>query len=61
LPESIEEICGDEEEHENEEEHEEEHEHGACRCPDQGPCPCDHGEVQTFSSADFCVPELHQD
>ena len=57
-PESITEICVEEEE---EEEEGEEHQHGACVCPDEGECPCDHGEIETHGDHDYCVPELHEE
>ncbi len=40
---------------------EEEHEHGACLCPAEGECFCDHGEVQVLGAASYCVPELHHE
>lgn len=42
-------------------EHSEEHQHGACLCPTQGVCPCDDGEVETYDSKQYCIPELHHD
>ena len=55
-PEEITTIC-----EEHEEEGEEEELHGACVCPDEGECPCDHGEIETYGDHDYCVPELHQE
>lgn len=37
----------------------EEHEHETCLCPSTGECPCDHGEVETYATKNYCVPELH--
>ncbi len=34
--------------------------HSACACPDDGACPCDHGNIATIGGQDYCVPELHE-
>ena len=39
----------------------EEQPHGACVCPDEGDCPCDHGAIETYGDHDYCVPELHDE
>jgi hypothetical protein len=57
VPEEITEVCEEHEEEEEEEEHE--HQHGACVCPDEGECHCDHGEIETYGDHDYCAPELH--
>jgi len=54
-PEEITEICAEEEEEE------EEGQHAACVCPEDGDCPCDHGEIETYGDHDYCVPELHEE
>ena len=45
-------------EDEAEEEHDA-HAHGACRCPIDGECHCDHGTIEAYGGVDYCVPELH--
>ena len=54
-PEAITEICHTPD---GGAESEEAHHHEACRCPDEGECHCDDGEITTFGGRDYCVPEL---
>ncbi|MDJ0766377.1 MAG: hypothetical protein QNJ97_25610 [Myxococcota bacterium] len=57
-PIQITEVCG---EHEADSDtQEQDHEHGACVCPAQEACPCDHGEIETIGERQYCVPELHE-
>ena len=55
-PEEISEICGEESDTEGEEEHEH-----ACVCPEEGECPCDHGEIVTIGGQDYCAPVFHEE